>query len=112
MTIRNEKLQNYSFLAEMTRDAYFPPHLVAKGQQLLVTLCQTIEASNPKDLAALYVLTHATTEDFNSLAEEFEDNGSEIETAARDCIGTDFEVIAQAYGFEADVEELIATRDW
>ena len=38
---------------------------------------------------------------------------SEIETAARDCIAVDFEFISKSYGFiEADVEELIATRDW
>jgi hypothetical protein len=43
----------------------------------------------------------------------FYENDSEIETVARDCIGMDFEFIANAYGFEnVDVEELIATRDW
>lgn len=30
---------------------------------------------------------------------------SEIETAARDCIGTDVEVIASAYGFDAGIED-------
>ncbi|MCK9798183.1 hypothetical protein BK634_14805 [Pseudomonas chlororaphis] len=112
MTISNEKLKNYPFLAEMTQDAYFPPHLVAKGQQLLLDMCATIEAESPQGLTELYAITQATTDDFNALAEEFEENGSEIETAARDCIGTDFAVIASAYGFDADIEELIATRDW
>ena len=38
---------------------------------------------------------------------------SELETAARQSIGEEFAFIASAYGFEdADVEELIATRDW
>jgi hypothetical protein len=38
---------------------------------------------------------------------------SEIETAAREAIAHDFDVIAGAYGFaDADIEELIATRDW
>jgi Family of unknown function (DUF5713) len=58
-------------------------------------------------------LTHAATDDFNQLAEEFFEAESEIETAARECIAADFEFIANAYGFaNADVEELIATRDW
>ncbi|MPN01681.1 hypothetical protein SDC9_148892 [bioreactor metagenome] len=36
-----------------------------------------------------------------------------METAARECIAADFEAIAKAYGFEdADVEELIALREW
>jgi hypothetical protein len=66
----------------------------------------------PKDENELYVLTHAATNEFNRLAEEFDENESGIETAARDCIGVDFGFIAQAYGFNADAEELIATRDW
>ena len=56
---------------------------------------------------------HAATERFNELAEEFEENDSEIETVARDTIATDMEYIAQSYGFEdADIEELVAPRDW
>ena len=62
--------------------------------------------------AALYVLSDAATEEFNQLAEEFGENDSEIETAAREAIAEDFGVIAKAYGFDADVEELIAPRDW
>ncbi|MDC0672192.1 DUF5713 family protein [Nannocystis radixulma] len=112
MTIANENLKNYPFLAEMDRDSYFPPHLVAKGKAILVRLCEAIESGKPADLAALYALTHAATEEFNALAEEFTDNDSDIETAARDCIGTDFAFIADAYGFDADTEELIAPRDW
>ena len=60
----------------------------------------------------LYALTHAATEEFNALAEEFEENDSELETAAREAIAEDFEWIAKAYGFDADIEELIAPRDW
>lgn len=112
MTIANEQLQARGFLSEMQRDSYFPAHLVQKGQQILIRLCETIEAQRPANLDALYALTHAATDEFNALADEFADNDSEIETAARDSIGADFAVIAAAYGFEADSEELIATRDW
>ena len=45
-------------------------------------MCEKIEAERPNDLAALYTITHASTEEFNALAEEFEDQDSEIETAA------------------------------
>ena len=58
----------------------------------------------------LYALTHAATEEFNALAEEFEENDSELETAAREAIAEDFEWIAKAYGVDADIEELIAPR--
>lgn len=113
MAITNSKIAEYEFLEGMYRDGYFPDFLVDKGKAILMGLCDQIETQSPADLDALYQLTHAATDRFNDLEEEFEENDSEIETAARDCIATDFEFIAKAYGFEdADVEELIATRDW
>lgn len=110
--IKEEKLRNYSFLAEMYEDAYFPDFLVDKGKKILIDLCLEIEKQQPQRVEELYVLTHAATDKFNDLSEEFDEHDSEIETAARECIGMDFEFIAEAYGFNADVEELIATRDW
>jgi hypothetical protein len=110
--MNNEQLKNYRFLAEMQEDDYFPPALIEKGQQILVRLCEAIEVQVPDSLEKLYVLTHAATEEFNVLAEEFQESGSEIETVARDNIGVDFAYVAKAYGFEADGEELIATREW
>jgi Family of unknown function (DUF5713) len=57
--------------------------------------------------------TETATEEFNALESEFEAAGSEIETVARELIAEDFWFVASAYGFaEADVEELIAARDW
>lgn len=59
------------------------------------------------------MLTEAATEQFNLLEAEFEAAGSEIETVAREEIAEDFWFVASAYGFsDADVEELIAARDW
>ena len=113
MPITSPKLVNYPFLKEMYNDDYFPDFLVDKGKAILVRLCEQIEAEKPTDAEDVYKLTHAATEEFNDLQEEFFENESEIETAARDCIGMDFEFIAKAYGFEdLDVEELIAPRDW
>ena len=111
--LKNEIVRGYSFLKEMYEDGYFPNNLVDKGKGILVNLCFQIEQEQPKNLDTLYKLTHCATDKFNDLQEEFDENDSEIETVARDCIGTDFDFIAVSYGFEdADVEELIATRDW
>ena len=111
--LTNEKIRNYSFLEEMYQDDYFPNHCVDMGKAILIDLCFQIETQQPKSLEELYLLSHAATDKFNVLEEVFNENDSEIETAARDCIGTDFLFIARAYGFEdADNEELIATRDW
>lgn len=112
MALTNEKVKNYTFLSEMVSDSYFPPDLVRKGQQILIRLCEQIEMERPKSLEELYQLTYATTEEFNALAQEFWERESEIETVARDSIGAAFDVIAGAYNFDADVEELIAPRDW
>ena len=111
--LKNEKLKNHPFLKEMYEDDYFPNNCVDKGRDILIDLCFQIESKQPKSLQELYELTHAATDKFNDLQEEFYENESEIETAARDCIATDFEFIAHAYGYaDADIEELVATRDW
>lgn len=112
MALMNERVSGHTFLSAMLSDNYFPADLVRKGQQILVGLCEKIEAEQPTHLEHLYALTHAATEEFNALAHEFEDQGSEIETVARESIGAAFDYIARAYGFEADCEELIAPRDW
>ena len=113
MSITNRQVADHEFLGELYADGDFPDHLVDRGKAILLRLCERIEAQRPPDLAALYALTHAATEEFNALQEEFEDAGSEIETVARDEIGGDFALVASAYGFDsADTEELIATREW
>jgi hypothetical protein len=42
----------------------------------------------------------------------FESAGSEIETAAREAIGSDVEFILEAYNYDVDIEEAIENRDW
>jgi len=110
--IKNEQLKNYSFLRDMYRDPYFPDFLVDKGKVILIDLCVQIEEEKPKTLAELYKLTHAATNKFNDLEEVFLENGSEIETGARESICEDFCFLAEAYDYDADSEELVSTREW
>lgn len=112
MPIANAQMKTYQFLQGMYADSYFPRVCVDKTKQVLVALCESIERKRPADLAGLYRLTHAATEQINELQELFEEHDSEIETGAREVIAEDFACIAKAYGFDADTEELIATRDW
>lgn len=113
MPIANQQVAGHVFLQQMYSDSYFPDHVVDKGSAILLRLCERIEAEQPPSLDALYALTHAATEEFNSLEEEFVAAGSEIETVAREIIAENFWFVASAYGFtDADAEELIATRDW
>ncbi len=112
MPIANAEMKEYPFLQSMYGDSYFPAVCVDKVKQVLVSLCERIEREQPADLEALYRLAHAATEQINDLEECFAEHDSEIETGAREAIAEDFARIAAAYGFDADIEELIATRDW
>ena len=112
MPIQNDALRDRPFLAEMARDPYFPPDLVARGAQILVGLCEAIEAALPCSDDEVLALTHAATERFNALQEAFEEQDSEIETAAREAIAADFDAIVRAYGYDLDIEEVIAPREW
>ncbi|WP_327331262.1 DUF5713 family protein [Streptomyces anulatus] len=113
MTITREQLAEYTFLALLYEDDYFPDHVLDKGTAVLRALCERIEAEKPEDLTALYALTVAPTLAFNDLEAEFEAAGSEIETVAREEIGEAFWIIATTYGFtDADPEKLIAEREW
>lgn len=110
--LSNEAMRNYAFVQCMYEDEFFPPKLVDKCKDILVELCFRMEKEHPKSLDALYVLTHEATNRLNGLQDEFFAQESEIETAAAECLAMDFLAIASAYGFEADVEMLIATREW
>lgn len=113
MNIGNEQVSAHSFLRMLYKDDYYPDHLVDRGREILLRLCERIETERPADLAALYALTQAATEEFNALQEEFWAADSELETVAREEIGEEFWFVAHAYGFaDVDAEELIATRDW
>ncbi len=48
----------------------------------------------------------------NDLQEEFEENGSEIETEARESIGETVEYILSWFDIGIDVEDAIGQRDW
>jgi hypothetical protein len=111
MPVQNDQVGEHVFLRAMLVDRYFPKHLVAKAQDLLCLLAERIESEAPQG-KAVYELTRATAQAFNELQEEFLAAGSEIETVARDAIGGDVEFILQAYGYDVDIEEAIANRDW
>ncbi|SDK29835.1 DUF5713 family protein [Nonomuraea jiangxiensis] len=113
MSPTNELVVNHRFLAFLYDDPYYPDPVLDKGKAILLRLCERIEAEQPSDLPELYVLTTAATDEFNALMEDFDAADSDIDTVAREEIAEDFWFVASAYGFaDADVEKLIATRDW
>lgn len=113
MTADNLKINASKLLEGMYRDGYFPNFLVDKVRDVILDACREIEAENPQTHEDLYAITCRATEKINDLQEEFEANESEIETVARDDIAVTFGYVATTYGYpDADLEELVAKRDW
>jgi len=110
--LKNEKININQFLRDMYGDQYYPKFLVDKCRDILAQMCEKIEEKQPKNLEELYEITQKSTEEINDLQDEFYKNNSDIETIARESLAEEFFKISEAYGFEADLETLIATRDW
>lgn len=111
--ISNQDILQYDFLREMYDDDYFPDFLVDKIKKILLDVCFEIENKKPVSDHDLFLITHQSVEIINDLQDEFDENDSELETAAREAIGADFEFIVSTYGFnEVDIEDVIAPRDW
>lgn len=107
------KIDSGKLLQGMYSDAYFPRHLVDKVRDAVVQACREVEVEKPATEEALCVITCRAVDKINDLQEAFFEEGSEIETAARDDIAMTFGYVATVYGFpNADLEELVATRDW
>lgn len=102
---------NYKLLDEMYRDDYYPDFLVDKvnGElQKVIDLLETGETDTETIQAKLDEAVCA----INDLQEEFDENDSEIETVARDCIGVTVGYILEWFGISIDIEEAIRERDW
>ena len=110
--IQNQAILQYDFLSDMDQDPYYPQNQVEKGEAILLRLCAAIERDKPVAPDDVYALTHAATIEFNGLAREFMDQGSEIETVARENIAADLAFVLSTYGYDLDIEEAIAPRDW
>lgn len=102
---------NYKLLDEMYQDEYYPNFLVdkVKGElQKVIELLETgetdIEVIQEKLDEVVYVI--------NDLQEEFDENDSEIETVARECIGENVGYILDWFSISIDIEEAIRERDW
>ena len=95
----------------MYRDEYYPNYLVdkVKGElQKVIALLETGETDTEVIQEKLDEVVCA----INDLQEEFDENDSEIETVARDCIGENVGYALKWFGIPIDVEEAIRERDW
>ncbi len=102
---------NYVLLSDMRHDEYFPEFLVDKVEALIRKVITLLE-SGEKDIDTIQTALDKMTLSINDLQEEFEDNDSEIETAARDSIGETVEYVLNWFDIDIDIETAIGERDW
>ena len=102
---------NYKLLDEMYQDEYYPDFLVDKVKAELQKVIDILERGET-DTEVIQEKLDEAVRAINDLEEAFEENDSEIETVARDCIGTTVGYILEWFGIPIDVEEAIRERDW
>lgn len=102
---------NYVLLNEMYQDDYYPNFLVDKIRNELQKVIDLIE-SGEKDINIIQEKMDEIICSINNLQDEFDENDSEIETVARDCIGETVGYILDYFDIPIDVEEAIRERDW
>ncbi len=102
---------DYQLLEGMYRDGYFPNFLVDKIRIELEKVIAFLE-TGVSDTKQIQEKFDAMTTAINDLQEEFEENDSEIETAARDCIAVDVMEILKWFAIDLDVDDAIGLRDW
>ena len=106
-------LKNDDYVYDMRDDDYYPPHLMQKIVDKLRKFDELLDAGE-RDPQKIQARADEVTKNINTLADEFDEADSEIETVARESIAETFYLILKEYGLEEDfdIEELIAERDW
>lgn len=102
---------DYKLLEDMYEDGYFPDFLVDKLRDLIENVITFLETGE-QDLQKIQEKFDGMTLAANDLEEEFEENGSELETAARESIGATVAYILQWFEINIGVEDDIRERDW
>ena len=102
---------NYKLLDEMYQDNYYPTFLVDKVKDELQKVIDLLESGETDTDAVQEMLDEAVC-GINDLQEEFDENDSEIETAARECIAAAVAYILEWFNISIDTEEALRERDW
>ena len=102
---------NYKLLDEMYQDDYYPAFLVDKVKDEIQKVIDLLESGETDTEVVQEKLDEAVLAT-NDLQEEFDENESEIETVARDCIGVTIDYILKWFDIPIDMEEAIRERDW
>lgn len=103
--------ENYVLLEAMVNDGYYPKFLVDKIETLIIPVIRLLENGETNKAIIQNKLDEMTLA-INDLQEKFEENDSEIETAARDSIAVTIGYILDWFNIDIDMETAIRERDW
>ena len=102
---------NYKLLDEMYQDDYYPAFLVDKVKDEIQKVIDLLESGETDTEVVQEKLDEAVLA-INDLQEEFDENESEIETVARDCIGVTIDYILKWFDIHIEMDEANRKRDW
>lgn len=102
---------DFTYLQDMYNDSYYPTFLVDRVKEQIQKMVQFLESGSYSNEMIQDELDKMTIA-INDLEEEFDEHDSEIETVARDSIGTTVEAILQAFKVDIDIETAIRERVW
>ena len=103
--------KDYKLLDDMYKDEYFPDFLVDKVKSEIEKVINILEEGET-DTEIIQEKLDEIICAINELQYEFDENNSEIETVARDCIGETVGYILEWFNIPIDIEEAIRERDW
>lgn len=101
----------YILFDSMCQDGYFPDLLVDKVKGLVENVIRFLETvdRNTKEIQNKF---DEMTLAINELQGEFEENGDELETVARESIAETVGYILEWFNLDIDIEDAIGERDW
>jgi hypothetical protein len=102
---------NFRFLREMYMDDYYPVDLVDRLRDTIKELVSFLEAEEHTTSQVQDELDRVTKK-INDLQGAFEEEGSEIETMARDSIGVTISDILKFFDIGIHPEDAIRKREW
>ncbi|NLK12673.1 MAG: hypothetical protein GX312_03680 [Candidatus Phytoplasma sp.] len=106
-----KKFDESLYVVEMYQDDYYPNFLVNKVKTALMKVVDFLETEdhNMKKIQNRFDIAMKET---NNLIDEFDENGSEIETFARESIGQTVTGIIKHLQLDLDCETAMQERDW
>ena len=111
-TMNSKKLPpDFEYLKDMYDDAYFPNFLVDKLSDIIKETVRYIEEGN-HSIDEIQESFDQMTLKTNALEDEFEENGSEMETGARESIGQTIQNILTYFDIDIHIEDAIRLREW